>query len=212
MGKRHDEAQRTRQKLIDAIKALKKEKEYRDIRIEEITEKAAVAKGTFYVYFKRKEDLIAAAAYDRFDVFKQESLEERGGIETRIGSFLQKSAEFIEDDSLDMAQQWLRSGVAPLEEDSLVSEKLQYDLGVIEEYIRHAIAASVLCKSTPIEELALQIVSQYYGTLCLWCVSCGKISMKQLIGTFCSQHLAKLFEEYRQTNDKKDGRKRRKAE
>ncbi|MDO4587856.1 MAG: TetR/AcrR family transcriptional regulator [Planctomycetia bacterium] len=212
MGKRQEESLRTRQKLIDAIKALKKEKEYRDIRIEEITEKAEVAKGTFYVYFKRKEDLIAAAAYDRFDIFKQESLEEAGGIEAQIGSFLQKSTDLIEKESLEMAQQWLRSGVAPLEKDSLVSEKLRYDRGVIEEYIRYAIDASVLCKSTPIEKLSLQIVSQYYGTLCLWCISDGKISMKQLIDEFCSGHLAKFFEEYKQTNDKKDGRKRKKAE
>lgn len=196
MGKRHDESRRTRQKLIDAIRALGQEKEYHDIRIEEITKKAGVAKGTFYVHFRRKEDLAAAAAYERFEIIRQESSEETGGIEAQTGRFLNRSTELIEEGSLEMAQQWLRSGVAPLEKNSLVSVKLQYDLEVIGEYIRRASDASVLHGSTPVEKLAVQIVSLYYGALCLWCISDGKISMKQIIDEFCSMHLPEIFKKY----------------
>lgn len=205
MGKRQDEALKTRRKLIEAVNALVEEKGYNEIRIEEITEKAQVAKGTFYVYFKRKEDLIAAATFEKFDIFKRESLEVSGGIEVQITYFLKRSTELIEEGSLARAQQWLRSGVAPLEEDSIVAAKLKYDREFIEECIRRAVEMSKLRKSTPVEKLAVQIVSQYYGSLCLWCISNGKISMKQLIDDFCFMHLPKFFEEYRIRNPRKKG-------
>ncbi|MDO5113253.1 MAG: TetR/AcrR family transcriptional regulator [Planctomycetia bacterium] len=207
MGKRQDEALKTRQKLIEAVNALVEEKGYNEIRIEEITEKAEVAKGTFYVYFKRKEDLIAAATFEKFDIFKRESLEVSGGIEVQIAYFLKRSTELIEEGSLARAQQWLRSGVAPLEEDSIVAAKLKYDREFIEECICRAVEMSKLRKSTPVEKLAVQIVSQYYGSLCLWCISNGKISMQRLIDDFCSMHLPKFFEKYKSHKSQKNKEK-----
>lgn len=58
MNKRQQSAQNTRKKLIQAALKLLKEKGFKAINVEEITKEAGVAKGTFYIYFKRKEDII----------------------------------------------------------------------------------------------------------------------------------------------------------
>ena len=50
--------QRTRQALQSALLELTKEKEYDDISVEEITERANVGRATFYLHYTDKEDLL----------------------------------------------------------------------------------------------------------------------------------------------------------
>ena len=49
---------RTRQLLRDAFMALLKEKRYEDISVQDIIERADVARSTFYVHYVDKEDLL----------------------------------------------------------------------------------------------------------------------------------------------------------
>ena len=58
MNKRQLSARATRRKLITAGLELIKEKGFDAINVEDITRKAGVAKGSFYTYFKRKEDIV----------------------------------------------------------------------------------------------------------------------------------------------------------
>ena len=50
--------QRTRQALQTALLELTREKEYDDISVEEITERANVGRATFYLHYTDKEDLL----------------------------------------------------------------------------------------------------------------------------------------------------------
>ena len=67
--KRDRRVQRTIQSLRAALLELIKEKDYDDISIEEITERANVGRTTFYLHYKDKEDLlmeeISAIMYER---------------------------------------------------------------------------------------------------------------------------------------------------
>jgi len=67
--------QRTRQSLRAALLELIKEKDYDDISIEEITERANVGRTTFYLHYKDKEDLlmeeISAIMYERAQVLSE---------------------------------------------------------------------------------------------------------------------------------------------
>ncbi|TKA89670.1 TetR/AcrR family transcriptional regulator [Halopseudomonas bauzanensis] len=60
-GNRHKaRARRTRERLIDAMYLLVLEKDYREITIQDVLEKAGVARSTFYAHFRDKEDLLVA--------------------------------------------------------------------------------------------------------------------------------------------------------
>ena len=68
MGKREQNAQETRVAILETADRLIAERGYEQISVEEITRTAGIAKGTFYNYFKKKEDLIRALYHAHFAV------------------------------------------------------------------------------------------------------------------------------------------------
>ena len=58
MTKRQKNALETRQKIYETACSLIEEKGFANVSVEDITDACGVAKGTFYVYFKRKEDIV----------------------------------------------------------------------------------------------------------------------------------------------------------
>jgi AcrR family transcriptional regulator len=51
-------AQRTKNKILESALTLFKERGYNSVTIDEITQKAGVAKGSFYTYFSTKSDIV----------------------------------------------------------------------------------------------------------------------------------------------------------
>lgn len=76
--------ERTRQRVLDAGRALIAEKGVAGLRIQEITSQADIALGSFYNYFPTKEDLVEAVVSD--------SLAELGA-ETVVGDVTRDPAE-----------------------------------------------------------------------------------------------------------------------
>jgi AcrR family transcriptional regulator len=60
---------RTRQKIRDSLVGLLADKDYADISIAEICERAGIAVGGFYFHFERKDDLIAEVMREHSDAF-----------------------------------------------------------------------------------------------------------------------------------------------
>lgn len=197
MGKRQEAALETRQKLIDAVKKLSETKPYNEMSIDDITQTAGVAKGTFYTYFKRREDIISVIAYEELDRALNRVSDEKTDVAERISRFLNDSAVVIEDNTLQIAQQWYRSVTSPLDGDTLGMDKLSYDMGFIESCLESAVNNGVLQDDTPVSSVSLQIVSAYYGAVALWCLSDGKITHKEIIKDFCEDSLPKIINAYR---------------
>lgn len=60
-GKRHAQrAQRTRELLLDSMYQLLLEKDYAEIKVQDLLDRAGVARSTFYAHFHDKEDLLVA--------------------------------------------------------------------------------------------------------------------------------------------------------
>jgi AcrR family transcriptional regulator len=62
-GRRERTRAATRSQIIEAAKSLFEEKPYDDVTIDDITDRADVAKGTFYLHFRTKEH-VTTAVYD----------------------------------------------------------------------------------------------------------------------------------------------------
>ena len=60
MTKRSRMALKTREKILDSAKKLFHEKGFEAVTIEDITNDAGVARGSFYTYFKSKSDIIVS--------------------------------------------------------------------------------------------------------------------------------------------------------
>ncbi|MDE6035438.1 MAG: TetR/AcrR family transcriptional regulator [Ruminococcus sp.] len=197
MGKRQESALETKKKLINAVKKLSETKAYHEISIDDITKTAGVAKGTFYTYFKRREDIISVIAYEYFDKTLEEISDDTMDVTDKISRFLNDSARIIENNSLQIAQQWYRSVTSPLDGDTLGMDKIRYDSDFIANCLKCAVDNGTLKEDTPVSSLALQIVSTYYGAVVLWCMSDGKISQSKLVNDFCKDSLSDIINAYR---------------
>jgi len=67
----------TRQRLIQTALQLVLEKGYNAISIQDITDRADLGRGTFYIHFKDKEDVVWAAFRDLYQALEQEAHQRR---------------------------------------------------------------------------------------------------------------------------------------
>jgi AcrR family transcriptional regulator len=70
---------RTRKLLIQATLQLVLEKGYDAISIQDITDKADLGRGTFYIHFKDKEEVVWTMFQDLYQEFEQEAHKQLGG-------------------------------------------------------------------------------------------------------------------------------------
>ena len=192
MGKRQENAMETKQKLIGAARALREEKSFDDILIEEITERAGVAKGTFYTYFKRKEDVFCELAFASFDAIKEKLADSQKNAAGQIAEYLSLSMEVIIADGLEVAQQWMKNAMAPMEEDSQAMRKYRYDM----EYLTGCLERTVQSGEFPqmsVKAAAEQIITQYYGIVAVWCLTNGKLEAQERMNDFCRETLESII-------------------
>ncbi len=177
MTKRQEAALVTRQKIIDAVKELSGEKSYGEMSIDEITKKAGVAKGTFYVYFKRLEDVCADIAYDKSLKNADKIFKKRIPAKEKVELFIKESTKTVKNSTLGITQQWFKAVAAPLSGEENGMRKLEFDLSTVKKLLDEEIAEGDLEPATDTEGLSKKIVSEFYGRVMLWCMSDGKIKL-----------------------------------
>lgn len=72
----HNKINSTTQKIYDAFAAVLLEKDYQDVRIQDVLDKSGVARSTFYAHYKTKEDLLKSICTTIFGHVFSHSLEE----------------------------------------------------------------------------------------------------------------------------------------
>jgi AcrR family transcriptional regulator len=94
--------QRTKQKIFDTAMALIKERTFSEVTVSEICERAGVAKGTFYIYYVSKDDLIyesytsEAQGYigERFEKYLQSH--PNASYESQLRAYMHIELDFVE--------------------------------------------------------------------------------------------------------------------
>lgn len=87
---RKEQAQVTKKKIYDAAISLIESKGFENVSIEDITKAADMAKGTFYLYFKSKQDLIyhTITMYDEIARASYEKVKHLETFEMQLSSYL----------------------------------------------------------------------------------------------------------------------------
>lgn len=199
MGKRQETALETKQKLVAAGRELLDEKAAECINIEEITKKAGVSKGSFYTYFKRKEDLISEIALDEYNTVTERvaDLPADCGVYKRLSTYLITSVEIIEKNSLEVAQQWMKNVVSPLEDTRCGTQKYHFDRANIRHILENAVLHGELSPDTPVDILATGIVDSYYGSVAVWCIQRGNAgALIHNMEIYCSHILKTIIRQY----------------
>ena len=195
MNKRQKSAVETKRKLISAGLELIKEKGFNAINVEDITKKAGVAKGTFYVYFKRKEDIVMEISRTTFGEIADE-LEQMENAELfdKLRHYFRRFMEQVEFCGIQICREWIRNVIDPNNvPETMDSKKWFYDYEMLESILKNA---KEFKEDTPIELLTHIIISELYGMMLCWCMSDGKFEPLDWTDRFCDVQLTAIFEPY----------------
>ena len=88
MTNRQAAAAETRKRLVDVAKNLICTKGLVNVSVEEITQACGVSKGTFYTYFKRKEDVVLELSQGMFGEILSDAMAVSGGILPRLRFYM----------------------------------------------------------------------------------------------------------------------------
>ncbi len=198
MNKRQQSAINTKKKLIQAALKLLKENGLSSINVEEITKEAGVAKGTFYVYFKRKEDIISE--YSRYP-FKEIDDELKNMQDTnlidKLTYYFNRFMQCVEEPGINICREWIKAVIDPNNtQNSQDSGKWIYDFEMLKEILQNAVQNNELKKNTPVELLTHMIISQLYGMMTCWCMSDGEFEPLDWTDKFCKIQIKSILNEY----------------
>ena len=197
---RQKRALETRAKLIEAAKRVLAEKSFDEVAVEDITALAGVSTGSFYTYFKRKEDIVDAINDDT--VFRlAEIVNEMTDLDIyeRIRFYCREYLHNIESHGLEICRQWLRNTLSPTEF-TIFGENTtiwQHDFNSVEKTLQEAIDRNELQKETPVREIAGFITAELYGLQLMWCMSDGNINGAGVSDRLSDLVLNAVLEKYR---------------
>lgn len=155
MNSRQLAALETRRKLLEAAKSIICEKGLVNTSIEEITKTCGVSNGTFYTYFKRKEDVIFELSREMYQEIYEKAQAYDGTFVERLVFFMVNFSGYIEKSSLKLCQEWVRNTVDPdLVDNANDKSKLRMDLDSMRGLMESGVKRRELRADTPVEVLA----------------------------------------------------------
>lgn len=197
MTNRQLAALETKRKLMHAAKQIVCEKGLVNTSIEEITAACGVSTGTFYTYFKRKEDIIFALSREMFSEIYENAQVHDGPFMERLQCYMVNFSGYIEKSSLKLCQEWVRNTVDPdIVENPDDRNKLRADIEAMQQLIETGIARSELKPSAPAALLARTLIDVLYGEMLCWDMSGGAYSFTERTQEFCRVFLPAMLSQY----------------
>lgn len=195
MTNRQLAAAETRKRLVEAAKAIICDKGLTNTQIEEITDACGVSKGTFYTYFKRKEDIVFELSERVFNEILVNAKDCKGTIIQKLENYMINFSGYIEKSSVKLAQEWIKNVVDPDITDIGIN-KLHKDLSAVIEILQSGIETGLLKDHAPVEQLADTINDLLYGQMLCWAMSGGAYSFEERTRNFCKTYLNILLKQY----------------
>ena len=198
MTKRQENALKTRQKLLDTAESLLKTNGLNALCVEDITKKAGVAKGTFYIYFKHKEDIVAELCRGYFKKIETDLSEMKSKkINEKLSVYFDNFMQAVEMYGINICREWIKSALTPETAFDFNGEsKWQYDFNMLKNILTNAIQNNELKENTPVELLTHLVISQLYGMMTCWCMSDGIFEPRDWTKKFADFQLTAILSEY----------------
>ena len=164
----------TRQKIVSAAKKLITENGFENVSIEDIAKEADVSTGSFYTYFKKKEDIIEElnqANFYRLAEIANEMTDK--DLDKRLKYYCREFLGEIERVGIEICRQWIRNNIAPVR--IVISDKettkYEHDYLAMRSLLQEGVSRGELTDDIPVDELALFINTQLYGLMVAWCMT-----------------------------------------
>ena len=180
-------AERTRAKLLESAKRLIGERGFDKVSVEDITRDSGVAKGTFYHYFKCKEDVVAELSFQSCQATTEKSI--------HFVTALCKDAAWA---GVRLIRQWIRETMESEEEDSEAKAALYNIYGALMKIcaVRQGTGVGELTEDAPVDTLAKLMMSHFFGALTIWCMMNGSWNLTEQSVKYMEIDIKNLLEPY----------------
>lgn len=162
LTKRKQAAMQTRENIIKAAASLMEENKIDDIMVEDITNAAGVSKGTFYTYFKKKEDIVDVVGAGSFDKIMAVIQQMDDPIETKTRYYFDHYLRNFKNAGQHLTRDYL---IHELHKDT--HELTAYQQ--LSKIFNEAKKMGELKADAPIEDLVTYILSLLDGMCYVWC-------------------------------------------
>ena len=198
MTKRKEKAIGTRQRIFETACSLIGEKGFANVSVENITNACGVSKGAFYVYFKRKEDVVFESCKAWFGDVDRKARAHTGTIVEKLAFYFKGFMEGVTCGGVELCRQWVREVINPNDSPGeMCGGKYNYDLGHLTAFLEDAVKGGLLKKSTPVKTLAHIFMCELYGMMTCWCMSDEKFIPDEWVGRFAKVQLPSLLAPFR---------------
>lgn len=175
LTQRKIQAQKTKKTIYNAAMQLMNKKGFGNTTIAEISKKAKVSVGTFYLYYKTKEDIFFEL-YDKADIyFKNDVANQLTGknIMDQILTFFSYYADYNQDQGVDAISQLYNT------KNKLFIAKGRYMHVLLKKIIEQGQAGHNLITEMPPQEIADYLFIMARGIIYDWCLHDGDYDLKE---------------------------------
>ncbi|EGJ45876.1 hypothetical protein HMPREF0866_02653 [Ruminococcaceae bacterium D16] len=173
---------RTKQQLYRCAMELFREKGYDQVSVDEIVRKAGTAKGTFYIYFSSKADIITEMLRQYDDYYDQVAagLDPTWSVERRLGHMIQASCRFTQDViGLDLIRVlYIREVSGSGQEVRELNEERTL-FHILVSLLEEGQRTGQCTQDMPAQELAMLILRGIRATFFEWCCQDGALDLTQ---------------------------------
>lgn len=162
----------TKEHLYRCALALFRDKGYDGVTVDAIVQRAHVAKGTFYIYFKSKSDIITELlkSYDSYYLALENQLQPSMGVEEKFDAIITGSCRFTQEEigreCIQVLYKALLKGNDRL--DALDLERALY--GIFRALVVEGIAQGHYAKATDPDHFTRLLLQCIRGTYFEWCI------------------------------------------
>jgi AcrR family transcriptional regulator len=165
-----------------------------------IAKEAGVSTGSFYTYFKKKEDVIEELNQSDFLLLAKTVNEIRDkDLNERLKYYCREFLAEIERVGIEICRQWIRNNITPVEMEieGKMTTKYNYDYLAMRSLLDEGIRRGELSEDVPVDEMALFINAQLYGLMVAWCMTDGIMIGSEQADSFCETIVKQALEPYK---------------
>lgn len=201
---RQARAAETRKRIVAAAKKLITENGFGNASIEDIAKEAEVSTGSFYTYFKKKEDVVEElnqSDFYRLAEIANEIVDR--DLNYRLMYYCREFLAEIERVGIEICRQWVRNNITPLETEISGKKTTKYlhDYYAMKALLVEGVRRGELSADTPVDELALYFNAQLYGIMVAWCMTDASVVGSDKTDAFCETMIKPALMPYRKQVD-----------
>ncbi|MGD9940260.1 MAG: TetR/AcrR family transcriptional regulator [Clostridia bacterium] len=174
LTKRKQQAQQTRRVLFENAIALFREKGLDAVTVEEITQRAGTAKGSFYTYFRTKSDIIIEEFRNIDEYYRKyhDKLKRYPDARSRIIAFTRAQLRQVRDDvGIAMLKILYSTNIMDPHADKILINPDRYLHSLVKEIVVEGQASGEFRTDLPADELALLFNRSMRSVFLDWAIS-----------------------------------------